>query len=95
VKSIHDRVPDCRVLFVAVKPSLMRWAQYGTQTKANVMVREVCQKSERLAYVDIVTPMLGRDGKPMPELFVKDGLHLSAEGYRIWAKVVGEQLKGK
>jgi lysophospholipase L1-like esterase len=32
--------------------------------------------------------MLGADGKPRPELFVKDGLHLSREGYDVWNKLI-------
>jgi lysophospholipase L1-like esterase len=28
--------------------------------------------------------MLGNDGKPRPELFVEDGLHMNAAGYQIW-----------
>jgi lysophospholipase L1-like esterase len=35
--------------------------------------------------VDVVKPMLGGDGQPRPELFVKDGLHMTEEGYNIWA----------
>src|SRR5436305_95469 len=32
--------------------------------------------------------LLGSDGKPRPELFLKDQLHLNAEGYALWNKVV-------
>ena len=28
--------------------------------------------------------MLGDDGRPRRELFVEDGLHMNAEGYRLW-----------
>jgi lysophospholipase L1-like esterase len=35
-------------------------------------------------YVDIVSKMLGPDGKPPADLFVQDGLHLSPKGYAIW-----------
>jgi lysophospholipase L1-like esterase len=37
--------------------------------------------------------MLGADGKPMPDLFKKDGLHLNDKGYQIWTKVVKKWLK--
>lgn len=85
-------VPDARILFVAVKPSLKRWAIYDRQQEANKLVRAACEKETRLVFVDVVPPMLGPDGKPKPELFVKDALHLSAEGYKVWAKVVGEAI---
>jgi lysophospholipase L1-like esterase len=43
--------------------------------------------------VDVVKPMLGDDGKPKPELFVKDGLHLTDKGYELWASVLKPVLK--
>ena len=36
--------------------------------------------------------MLGKDGKPMNDLFVKDGLHLSAKGYHLWSKHVHQWI---
>ena len=47
----------------------------------------------RLGFVDIDGPMLGRDGKPNPAFFVEDGLHMTPEGYEIWAVVVTLFLK--
>ena len=92
VAAVHRRLPDCRVLFVAIKPSLARWTQYGVQSEANALVREFCTRDRRLAYVDIVPAMLGDDGKPAPRLFVNDGLHLSAEGYALWTPIVTAAL---
>lgn len=86
-------VPDVRILFVAIKPSPKRWALFAQQQEANRRVKEVCGSDSRLTFVDVVPAMLGPDGKPKPELFAKDELHLSAEGYRVWAMVVGEALR--
>ena len=55
-------------------------------------MRKMCEVDPRLAYANVVTPMLGGVGKPLPELFVKDQLHLSEKGYVIWAKVLRETL---
>jgi lysophospholipase L1-like esterase len=32
--------------------------------------------------------MLGDDGKPRPELFLKDGLHMTEAGYAVWTKLI-------
>lgn len=85
--------PSCRVFFIPVKPSLARWKRFDVQSKANALVCEFCAKGERLGYIDIVAPMLGPDGMPMPELFVKDGLHLSPKGYELWTAAVNKALK--
>jgi lysophospholipase L1-like esterase len=92
VAAVRKGNPSCRVLFVAVKPSLARWKKFDEQTRANALVRGFCEKGERLAFVDVVPLMLGPDGTPVPELFVKDGLHLSPKGYEIWTEAVGRAL---
>ena len=56
--------------------------------RANSLIEDYCKKDGRLVYVDVATPMLARDGKPNPAIFQRDGLHLNAEGYRLWAAIV-------
>jgi lysophospholipase L1-like esterase len=93
VKVVHDSLPKTRVLYIPVKPSVARWSQFDTQKKANAYVQAICAKNDLLTYVDIVTPMLGTDGQPIPELFVKDGLHLSEKGYEGWNSAIRANLQ--
>jgi len=46
------------------------------------MIEEFTKTDSRLAYVDVDAPMIGDDGKPMADLFVKDGVQLNEAGYR-------------
>lgn len=92
VAAVHKDVPKCRILFLSVKPSTARWKRFDEQTKANALIRTICGRDEKLLYVDLVSPMLGSDGMPKPELFVKDGLHLSQAGYDLWNPVVRKAL---
>jgi lysophospholipase L1-like esterase len=89
---VHAALPKARLLFVAVKPSPKRWALFDAQTRANALVRDLCAGDDRLAFVDVVPAMLGRDGKPIPGLFAQDGLHLSPKGYEIWTAAVAKAL---
>ncbi len=91
--AVHAKLPKCRVLFLSVKPSGSRWKKYETQQKANALVKEACGKDGRLKYVDVGTVLLGTDGMPDPEYFVKDQLHLSPKGYEKWNAVLGPLLK--
>jgi lysophospholipase L1-like esterase len=93
VKVVHRRLPESRVYFISIKPSIARWSLFDFQSKANTLVKQFCERDERLAYIDIVPAMLGKDGKPLPELFVKDGLHLSPKGYAIFNEAVGKVVK--
>jgi lysophospholipase L1-like esterase len=36
--------------------------------------------------------MLGPDGKPRPDIFVEDGLHMNHNGYALWTEIVRPYL---
>jgi lysophospholipase L1-like esterase len=93
VKAVRAKLPKAKIHYLPVKPSLARWAMYDAQTKANAYVKAACAADPLLGYIDIVPATLGADGKPKPEFFVKDGLHLSEAGYKAWSDVVRKALE--
>ena len=88
VEIVRESLPTTKIVFVAIKPSLARWKLVDTMRRANALVRAVTEKEKHLAYLDIDAPMCGADGKPRPELFRKDGLHLNAKGYALWTRLL-------
>ncbi len=88
VAKIRSALPRTRVVFIALKPSLSRWKLVGAMRKANEAIRAITAEDPRLAFVDVDAPMIGSHGRPRPQLFAEDGLHLSAEGYELWASLV-------
>jgi lysophospholipase L1-like esterase len=93
VEILHKDLPKTKIVFIAIKPSPSRWALLDKQRKANALIEAFCKKDERLTYLDVATPILGDDGKPRQNLFQKDGLHLNAEGYKLWASLLKPLLK--
>jgi len=93
VEKVHAALPDTKIAFIAIKPSLKRWNLVETMRKANALVREVTEDDPCLEYIDIDGPMLGADGKPRPELFAADGLHLNDDGYQLWTSIVEPYLR--
>lgn len=92
VAKVHKALPETRILYIAVKPSIKRWSLVDKVKETNALIEQAAAKNPRLGYIDIFTPMLGTDGQPREELFVKDGLHLSDKGYALWNKVVGDAI---
>jgi len=92
VEKIHGALPETRIVFVAIKPSIRRWKLVEPMREANRLIRAVTEKDPRLEFVDIDGPMIGPDGRPRPELFRSDGLHLNAEGYKLWSGLVRPHL---
>jgi outer membrane protein assembly factor BamB/lysophospholipase L1-like esterase len=92
---IHKELPTTKIIFIAIKPSPARWQLADKQKNANDLIEAYCKKHDGLAYLDMVKPMLGEDGKPRKELFVKDGLHLNEKGYELWASLLKSFLAGE
>ncbi|HCO26030.1 GDSL-type esterase/lipase family protein [Gimesia maris] len=88
VAKVHKSLPETRIVFIAIKPSLSRWKLADTIQQANKLIAAQCAKNDLLEFADVWEPMLGEDGKPRPELFKSDGLHMEHPGYLIWKKAV-------
>jgi lysophospholipase L1-like esterase len=88
VRAVHAKLPMTRIVFIGIKPSPARWMTIDRARTANAMIRQVCMRDDRLAYLDVDGVMLGWDEKPRPELYANDGLHLSPQGYELWTMLL-------
>jgi lysophospholipase L1-like esterase len=88
-----SRQPQAKMSIISVKPSLARWSLVSQTRETNELLRRFAASDPRLTYIDVFTPMIGPDGKPVPAHFVEDGLHLTPAGYRIWTTAVAPFLK--
>ncbi|MDG2534631.1 SGNH/GDSL hydrolase family protein [Sphingomonas sp. HITSZ_GF] len=95
VTKVHAKLPTTRILFVSIKPSISRWQLIDGIRATNALVRDYVASDPTLGYVDIFPAMLGRDGKPRPELYRQDGLHMTRAGYDIWRGAVAKALRFK
>jgi lysophospholipase L1-like esterase len=60
------------------------------QTQVNDAIRALAATRTDLHYIDVVPPMLV-DGRPA-DMYVADGLHMNAQGYAIWTRLVRAAL---
>ncbi|PYJ87462.1 MAG: hypothetical protein DME22_01525 [Verrucomicrobia bacterium] len=92
-RKVRPSLVEAKVAFISIKPSPSRWEFAEKIKAANRMIEDFCKQDERLIYVDVFNPMLGADGKPRPELFVEDRLHLNLKGYALWTATIRPRLK--
>ena len=88
VAKVHASLPQARIAFIAIKPSIQRWALVDKVRAANALVRDFAGTDDRLGFIDVDGPMLGWDEKPRKDLFVADGLHMTPKGYEVWTALV-------
>ena len=92
-QKVHAALPQTKIIFISIKPSIRRWRWIDTIRSANAIVKAYCAKEKHLAFMDIEQSMIGADGKPNPDLLVADGLHMTPAGYRIWTAALTPLLK--
>jgi lysophospholipase L1-like esterase len=73
--------------FIEIKPSPAREDILHRIQRANTLIRFEIERRAHGFYVPVLDAML-RDGKPRPELFLDDGLHLGPKGYDLWTKLL-------
>lgn len=88
VDRIHAELPDCRIHILSIKPSPARWNLWPKMRRANRLLADLCAGDDRLVYVDVATPMLDDRDQPRPELYKRDRLHMTREGYLLWRDVL-------
>lgn len=90
---VHQELPKTRITYIAITPCEKRWSQLGQVDEANRLIARYCGTEKLLDFVDTRAEILGPDGRPRPELFRDDQLHLSAAGYAVWTRLVRPFLK--
>lgn len=92
---IHAALPETKIVVVSIKPSPSRWKLQEKAIEANSLLKGEVSAGKNESFVDVWTPMLGSDGMPQPDLFLKDNLHMNETGYKIWNDLIEPHLVRK
>lgn len=97
LKSFRNRVqaqlPETKVLYISMKPSIAKWEEIGLDQEANRLIKAYAEETGAIEFIDIWTPMTAESSPPPEKYFVSDRNHLSPEGYRLWASTVRPYLE--
>jgi lysophospholipase L1-like esterase len=93
VAKVHRKLPETRVSFISIAPNPARWAQIEKVKAANKRIEAYTRSNPKLSFINVFPHMLGPDGKPLPDIYLPDKLHMNAKGYAIWTSIIGPLLK--
>jgi len=85
---IRTVYPNVAIAYISMKPSPSRWNLRDKFMTGNHLIENYLKKQKNARFINVWKPMLGSDGKPKKELFVEDNLHMNAQGYAIWQKII-------
>ncbi|CAN5871199.1 SGNH/GDSL hydrolase family protein [soil metagenome] len=89
---VHDKFPITKVIVNSVKTSIKRWDQYESVKQLNVALESWSKGKDWIVWVEATSHLLGSDGKPRPEIFREDKLHLNDTGYAEWNAIISPYL---
>ena len=93
VEGIQKELPATRIAYISIKPSPARAALIPQIRETNRLIQRYISEKENLDFVDVFTMMLDADGRPRPELFRADALHLNEIGYSLWRGIIAPHVR--
>ncbi len=92
MQKLHAGLPHARLAFISSAPNFARWAQVENVKRLNALAEKYCRR-HGIIFINVFPLMIGADGRPLPDIYVADGLHMNAKGYAIWRAAVAPYLK--
>lgn len=83
-QNIRKRFPKTSVVFVSLKPCILRWAMKDRMMAANALISNYLSKEKNAVFLNIWDKMLDENGEPKKDIFLEDNLHMNKKGYAIW-----------
>lgn len=84
VARVRRDLPHVGIAWLSIKPSVARAAMWPRMRAANGGIAQWALTQKDVTFVDVAVNMLDARGRPRPELFGDDGLHMRKAGYAIW-----------
>jgi len=86
-KKIRLALPNVRLYFISIKPSISRQKMWPQMAKTNQLIQAVCEREQDCSYIDVASNLLS-NGLPKQDVFIEDGLHLNEKGYQLWSQAI-------
>jgi lysophospholipase L1-like esterase len=92
LRKVEGALPGAKVAFISVNASPSRWKDVEKVRQANRQIAGLMAKDDKRVFIDTFPAMFDSGGKPRPELYVGDRLHMNAKGYAIWTSIIAPYL---
>tara|TARA_R110002049_G_scaffold22455_9_gene80505 strand:- start:21 stop:755 length:735 start_codon:yes stop_codon:yes gene_type:complete len=95
VETVRVSQPEVPIFYIGITPSPLRWSVWSVAQSTNALIQQWSATQPNLHFVDTAQDLMGSDGKPDPDNYRIDGLHLSAQGYSVWRESIRQRLLEK
>jgi hypothetical protein len=95
VAKVRTKLPDVRIVFISQGAAPARPNEMQQDQQLNELVKAYSQKTPGLQYCETYDLTVDANGNPRKELYLDDGLHFNADGYRRLAERVRPFIPAK
>jgi lysophospholipase L1-like esterase len=89
---VRRKLPGVPIIYISIKPSPSRWHLRDKMIAANASIRNFLANEDKTFFLYIWDKMLKSDGRPNPDLYVDDSLHMNGKGYSLWTELLKPHL---
>jgi lysophospholipase L1-like esterase/dienelactone hydrolase len=93
VKTVRKKFPSTPIYWIQISPNERRWAVWNKISEANELLKNYCETTPNLHYVETASKLLDKNGSYQTELYRDDKLHFNEKGYQIWTEVINDVIK--
>ena len=83
----QQTLPNTDLWILSMKPSKLRWDRWHEMKALDSILRHFADQHAKINFVETGRSLLKADGTP-DEVYLFDGLHLNAEGYKRWTRIL-------
>jgi len=92
VRQVHRIHPKLPIYFIEITPTPFRWKFWDQISKVNAKVQQYAATHSMINFISTQKKFLGPKGRPRPDLYVSDSLHLSDKAYWLWSEIIKNKL---
>tara|TARA_R110000764_G_scaffold40951_2_gene91667 strand:+ start:2451 stop:5033 length:2583 start_codon:yes stop_codon:yes gene_type:complete len=93
VQLVKNKYPDIELALISLKPSVEREHLIPLIMETNLMLSKYFITELNAQYINVFAQMITTDNRPIPELYLSDGLHLNKQGYALWSTAIKKALQ--
>lgn len=92
IAKIQERFPNCQIILISPKPSVLRWELKSNYEKLNRKLEKLASKEDNISFANVWDIMLDENGVVRTDIFLEDNLHMNKTGYDLWDEVISKYL---
>ncbi|MBQ4913709.1 cyclic nucleotide-binding domain-containing protein [Maribacter sp. MMG018] len=92
VQLIYNKYPGIELALISLKPSVEREALIPLIMETNLLLSKYIISELNAQYINVFGQMITTENRPIPELYMSDGLHLNKSGYALWSNAIKKAL---